>query len=307
MKRARETSDPSHNLKETLDNTLKANLKLQEAIEGELRRIGDEKSRNRKQAAELLVPPPFQREDPPYQAIVSAAYRRPRKVFFSDPKDKDYPYPQEWMREQKELYNKYKDWIPAEKQPPLEVQVKLKRNAVWTVEEDELLFKLCIHIFGSRRPVDPAVLSPYFPDKTIIHVRDRVKFIVVMVMGRGSSPWTVREEREAVLLMRMYKNDFGKVAMHLGRLHKAVHDKWHRTLNPVYASGAFDKEEDALLLKYVREGLGWTEVSQEMGTFGPRRHPMRLMNRWREIATAEDVQDFQASRKSNDDDDIAES
>ena len=66
-----------------------------------------------------------------------------------------------------------------------------------------------------------------------------------------------------------------------------MYEKWERSLNPEYSSKPFTPSEDQALLEAVRQAPdeGWTELSR----FFQSRHPRSLSQRWKELASPEDL------------------
>jgi len=109
--------------------------------------------------------------------------------------------------------------------------------------------------------------------------------------------WSDAEERRLPILMKIYHehnqssqptHDLFLTSTHYARSNKSVVDKWQRSLNPEYLARPFTPAEDAALLAAVRgnETIGWRELSQQ---HFPNRHPQRLMNRWSEIGSDQDI------------------
>jgi hypothetical protein len=165
--------------------------------------------------------------------------------------------------------------------------------ATWTPEEDRLLLKFILAA-GPQLMLDvghPLVRGKLarevFPDKSIRAIVDRMHSSSLNPkLAQGD--WTDNEERKLIILMKMYGGDLQAASTHLARAPKAVSDKWQRTLNPEYLTGPFTKDDDAKLVMIVRSQpeLGWRDIARQ---HFPERHPQRLMNRWLDLATDQDI------------------
>jgi hypothetical protein len=106
--------------------------------------------------------------------------------------------------------------------------------------------------------------------------------------------WTEDEERKLALCMKVYSDYACRPACFLAGAHlparspTSVADKWERSLNPVFSVEPFTKDEDEELLEVCRTNptILWKELSDRYFT---HRHPHRLMNRWSELATDQDI------------------
>jgi Myb-like DNA-binding domain len=186
----------------------------------------------------------------------------------------------------------------------------------WTVQQDEVLLKY-VAAMGPQALVDGHgmnhLLIRLLPNKTKSQILNRINHSLLNPTLRHDA-WSGDEERLLTVCMKMYSdtttnnNDAAadpkiieKQALYLAGTHlphratASVLHKWHRTLNPDYDTGPFTKAEDAKLLQVLRTStettatphqLGWKELAQR---HFPNRHSHRLMNRWSEIASNDDI------------------
>jgi Myb-like DNA-binding domain len=168
-------------------------------------------------------------------------------------------------------------------------------TTTWTPAEDQLLLKFMLaagpqllldtnHPFLVQRG---SLCQELLPDKTKRQILDRIHSSSLNPkLAEGD--WTDDEERKLTILMKVYGGDLLAASTHLARAPKAVSDKWQRTLNPEYLTGPFSKDDDARLVLMIRSQpeLGWRDIARQ---HFPQRHPQRLMNRWLELATDQDL------------------
>jgi Myb-like DNA-binding domain len=168
-------------------------------------------------------------------------------------------------------------------------------TTTWTPAEDQLLLKFMLaagpqllldtnHPFLGQRG---SLCQEILPDKTKRQILDRIHSSSLNPkLAEGD--WTDDEERKLTVLMKVYGGDLLAASTHLARAPKAVSDKWQRTLNPEYLTGPFSKDDDARLVLMIRSQpeLGWRDIARQ---HFPQRHPQRLMNRWLELATDQDL------------------
>ncbi len=64
-------------------------------------------------------------------------------------------------------------------------------------------------------------------------------------------------------------------------------DKWNRSLNPIYCSDPFTKEEDERLIDMVKEDQGNTSDWKTVSETFPLRHPRSLISRYVELTKGE--------------------
>ena len=110
--------------------------------------------------------------------------------------------------------------------------------------------------------------------------------------------WTETEERRLAILMKVYHQhqlavgrarDLFLPSLHFDRHSQSVVNKWQRTLNPEYSPvRPFSLQEDKRLLSLVRanKSIGWVDLTRN---HFPNRHPQRLLMRWQELATDQDI------------------
>lgn len=104
--------------------------------------------------------------------------------------------------------------------------------------------------------------------------------------------WSEREERLLVLGMRLFcesDSAISKVsALFPNRASKSVSLKWYRSLDPKYSTQPFTARDDAALLAAVKSSrrgtINWNDISKIFA-----RHPSRVLNRWLELATKQDI------------------
>jgi len=173
-------------------------------------------------------------------------------------------------------------------------KIKGRPQQPWTRLQDELLFKY-VAALGPQVVIDgneaDFLLTGLFRDKTKQQIFTRINNTLLNPNLKHLA-WNEREERSLGIGMKIYsdqpKNALYLAGTHiLGRANASVTDKWNRSLNPEYSARPFTKEEDEALLKAFRENpnCGW----QDMQRFFPDRSSHRLMNRWSEIASDEDI------------------
>ena len=110
--------------------------------------------------------------------------------------------------------------------------------------------------------------------------------------------WSETEERRLAILMKVYHRrqaaagrarDLFLPSLHFDRHSQSVVNKWQRTLNPEYSPvRPFSLPEDKRLLALVRanKSIGWVDLTRN---YFPNRHPQRLLMRWQELATDQDI------------------
>ena len=169
------------------------------------------------------------------------------------------------------------------------------KSQPWTLLHDELLFKY-IAALGPQLVIDGNecghLRSGLFREKSKSHTFNRINQTLLNPNLKHDG-WNNEEERRLALCMKIYSDQTEK-ALYLAGTHfearagLSVSEKWNRSLNPEYSVRPFSKEEDQFLLKVMRQhkDYGWVEIARQ---FFPERHPHRLMNRWSEIATDEDI------------------
>ena len=175
-----------------------------------------------------------------------------------------------------------------------QTKIEPVRSEPWTPQEDELLFKF-VAAAGPQCVLDKnfgrEVVTNILPNKSKKAVLMRVNQSILNPKLKHED-WSVDEERRLVVLMKMYSDsprDLSLAMTHFDRASKSVMDKWRRGLNPAYLSTPFSKEEDKALMEVVRSlgnNIGWKELSEK---HFPDRHPQRLMNRWNELASDQDI------------------
>jgi hypothetical protein len=119
------------------------------------------------------------------------------------------------------------------------------------------------------------------------------------VVSDHNSSWNLRDERKLVLCMKVYQHYPEPAIMaathfYPHRTARQVSHKWDRSLCPQRNSQvAFSKQEDELLcyLAKAREGgLNFGEMARQEALFVERcRGPHQLYQRWRDIASPEDL------------------
>jgi hypothetical protein len=177
----------------------------------------------------------------------------------------------------------------------------------WTAKQDEVLLKY-VAAMGPQALVDGHamnhLLTRLLPNKSKSQILNRINHSLLNPKLRHDA-WSGDEERLLTVCMKMYTDtttktkdakSMEKQALYLAGTHlphratASVLHKWHRTLNPDYDTGPFTKAEDAKLLKVLctpeAQQMGWKELAQK---HFPNRHAHRLMNRWSEIASNQDI------------------
>ncbi|KAL7560679.1 hypothetical protein ACA910_001360 [Epithemia clementina (nom. ined.)] len=207
-----------------------------------------------------------------------------------------------------------KDQSSKQQQPK-----KQSKSQPWTRLQDELLFKY-VAAMGPQLVIDGHEIAhlrsgSFFRDKTKPQLFHRINQSLLNPNLKHDA-WNEEEERRLALCMKVYSSSASSddndtddnqqlqktdqkpssstlstyfAATHIvGRSGTSVSDKWNRSLNPEYSARPFTKEEDKALLKVMRQHVeyGWVDIARQ---FFPDRHPHRLMNRWSEIATDEDI------------------
>lgn len=190
----------------------------------------------------------------------------------------------------------------------LNAQVKTRQKqlqtttATWTLAEDELLLKYLsaagpqIVIDSKNSLVQHTILNQLLITKSKKQIFNRANQSLLNPNLKRSE-WSDEEERRLAIFMKIYHSDHESTqdvflaSTHCyGRGTKSVVDKWHRSINPEYSNLPFSPTEDEALLQVMRavDPVGWTELSQK---HFPDRHPQRLMNRWSELASDQDILD----------------
>ncbi|GKY94335.1 hypothetical protein MPSEU_000399400 [Mayamaea pseudoterrestris] len=168
----------------------------------------------------------------------------------------------------------------------------------WSLLQDEFLLKY-LAAAGPQCVVDGTMVRDF---ATILsgvpksHLLARINSSLLNPNLKHEA-WSDEEERRLCILMKVYsrggahESEEGSSASPLfltsthfpNRSTKAVSDKWNRSLDPAYSSRPFTPQEDAKLLRLVREypDLGWTRLSHEHFN---SRHGQRLAHRWTELA-----------------------
>ena len=175
----------------------------------------------------------------------------------------------------------------------------------WTLLQDELLFTY-VAALGPQVVLDGTEMarlrsSAVFRDKSKAQLFLRINQSLLNPNLKHDA-WNEEEERRLALCMKIYSDQQTDnltssgtskalyfAGTHIaGRSGTSVNDKWNRSLNPAFSARPFTKEEDQALLHVMRQhvNFGWVEIARQ---FFPDRHPHRLMNRWSEIATDDDI------------------
>jgi Myb-like DNA-binding domain len=183
-------------------------------------------------------------------------------------------------------------------------------SSAWTVLEDELLLKF-LAAAGPQMVVDSrnallqgTLLQQLLPNKSKKQLFTRIQQSLLNP-NLHRREWSPTEERRLAILMKLYhintdrtmssesasvwRSDLFLASTHChGRTIKSVADKWQRSINPDYSSRPFTTAEDQRLLAVLRSqpAMGWSELSS---LHFKDRHPNRLLSRWSELATDQDI------------------
>ena len=203
----------------------------------------------------------------------------------------------DWVKVAVQMSSQHRTRSPWEYCKEYHTAIHVDPQQPWTQQQDELLFKYAAAI-GPRLLVETSDLEPLLAG--VLHDCKTKSQIVSRFQNSLLNPnlvrdaWTNDEERRLAIGMKIYHDQPDKTHVYHAGLHIAersrhsIHDKWHRSLNPAFSARPFTKEEDKQLVQVLSDNphMGWLEVAR---TFFPDRHPHRIMNRWSEVATDEDI------------------
>jgi hypothetical protein len=187
--------------------------------------------------------------------------------------------------------------------------LSIASSSVWTMLEDELVLKF-LAAAGPQMVVDSrnallqgTLLQQLLPNKSKKQLFTRIQQSLLNP-NLHRREWSPTEERRLAILMKLYhtvdptlssesagvwRSDLFLASTHFhGRTIKSVADKWQRSINPDYSSRPFTTAEDQRLLAVLRRqpSMGWSELSS---LHFKDRHPNRLLSRWSELATDQDI------------------
>ena len=177
-----------------------------------------------------------------------------------------------------------------------------KKTRPWTIQEDEVLLKFIAAagpqaVLESKNALVQHLLIHLLPTKTKQQIFARANSSLLNPKLKNDR-WSEAEERRLAILMKIYhrpqiedgrSRDLFLPSLHFDRHNQAVLNKWNRSLNPEYSPvRPFTLQEDKRLLSVMRADLSisWADLSRK---HFPNRHMQRLLMRWQELATDNDI------------------
>lgn len=133
---------------------------------------------------------------------------------------------------------------------------KVKKQNVWTPEEDEKLIEL-VTIYSSKNWKE---ISKNFINKSSIQCYSRYKQIKP---GLKKGPWTEEEDRQVKELVEIHGQHWSLISNIIkSRNGKQIRDRYLNYIDPFTKHNEFTEDEDELIKKlYIKHGSRWSYIA----------------------------------------------